>query len=67
MHPDMGVAESDDSYLVETCKYSLNTTSRIKAQLSSLDIVLQIGDISYALGYSSMVSMPIVKVQDIKV
>ena len=52
---DMGVAESDNSYLVETCMYSLNTTSRIKAQLRSLDIVLHIGDISYALGYSSMV------------
>eukprot|EP00731_Ephydatia_muelleri_P012123 Em0006g1017a len=51
---DMGVAESDGSYLVETSKYSLNTTSRIKAQLSSLDIVLHIGDITYALGYSSM-------------
>lgn len=51
---DMGVAEPDGSYLVETCKYSLNTTSMIKAQLDSLDIVLQIGDISYALGYSSM-------------
>ena len=53
----MGVAETDGSYLVETCKYSLNTTSRIKAQLDNLDIVLQIGDISYALGYSSMVSI----------
>ena len=52
---DMGVAESDGSYLAETCAYSLNTTSRIKAQLRSLDIVLHIGDISYALGYSSMV------------
>ena len=52
---DMGVAESDGSYLMESSKYSLNTTSRIKAQLSSLDIVLHIGDITYALGYSSMV------------
>ena len=56
---DMGVAESDGSYMAEMCKYSLNTTSRIKDQLSTTDIVFHIGDISYAFGYSSMVSIQI--------
>lgn len=51
----MGCAEMDDSYMVQTMKASLNTTKRIKEQLDTIDFVIQIGDISYALGYSSMV------------
>ena len=52
---DMGCAELDDSYMVQTEKASLNTTKRIMEQLDKTDFVLQIGDISYALGYSSIV------------
>eukprot|EP00731_Ephydatia_muelleri_P012121 Em0006g1015a len=51
---DMGCAELDDSYMAQTVKASLNTTKRIQEQLDKIDFVLQIGDISYALGYSSM-------------
>lgn len=51
---DMGCAEMDDSYMVQTVKASLNTTKRIREQLDKIDFVLQIGDISYAMGYSSM-------------
>ena len=41
--------------MVQTVKASLNTTKRIQEHLDKTDFVLQIGDISYALGYSSMV------------
>ena len=51
----MGCAEMDDSYMVQTVKASLNTTKRIEEQLDKIDFVIQIGDISYAMGYSSMV------------
>ena len=54
---DMGCAELDDSYMAQTVKASLNTTKRIQEQLDKIDFVLQIGDISYALGYSSMVCL----------
>ena len=51
----MGCAEMDDSYMVQTVRASLNTTKRIKEQLDKIEFVIQIGDISYAMGYSSMV------------
>eukprot|EP00731_Ephydatia_muelleri_P012018 Em0006g912a len=51
----MGCAEMDDSYMVQTVRASLNTTKRIKEQLDKIEFVIQIGDISYAMGYSSLV------------
>jgi hypothetical protein len=51
---DMGKAEEDHS--LEHWPYespSLNTTKNVIQQIDDLDLVMHIGDISYAVGYSS--------------
>ena len=55
MHTDMGCGELDDSMMMYTERPSLNTTNHILKQLDDIDIVMHIGDISYAKGYSSVV------------
>ena len=54
----MGCGEEDDSFfLVEDIQPdSFNTTKMIEEQLDDIDFVLHIGDISYARGFSSVVS-----------
>jgi len=44
-----------DSYQMQTEQPSMNTTNRIQEQLDDIDFVMHIGDMSYALGYSSVV------------
>lgn len=60
----MGCGEPDDSYQMETEQPSMNTTNRIQEQLDDIDFVMHIGDMSYALGYSSVVRGDAVATQD---
>ena len=53
---DMGCGEVDDSLMMETEIPSINTTNHILDQIDDVDFVMHIGDISYAQGYSSVVS-----------
>jgi len=51
---DMGKGEIDDSdehWLIEPG--ALNTSTQVKARIEEVDLILHIGDISYAVGYSS--------------
>lgn len=54
----MGCGEEDGSFfLVEDIQPdSFNTTKMIEKQLDKIDFVLHIGDISYARGFSAVVS-----------
>jgi len=61
---DMGCGEPDDSYQMETEQPSMNTTNHIQEQLDDIDFVMHIGDMSYALGYSSVVRGDAVATQD---
>lgn len=52
---DMGNGQQDDSRQVITAQQpSLNTTRNVEGELSSTDVVMHIGDISYARGYASV-------------
>ena len=54
---DMGEAQPDDTVQpIPAQPPSLNTTSRVQKELNDIDIVLHIGDISYARGYAGVVS-----------
>ncbi len=54
---DMGNGQPDDSRQVVTGEQpALNTTKLVLGQLDRTDLVLHIGDISYARGYASVVS-----------
>lgn len=57
--PDMGCGEEDDSlFLVEDIQpHSFDTTDLIQEMLEDIDFVLHIGDISYARGFSAVVSI----------
>ena len=61
---DMGCGEPDDSYQMETEQPSMNTTNLIQEKLDDIDFVMHIGDMSYALGYSSVVRGDAVATQD---
>jgi len=50
---DMGKAEQDGSLEHWEENPSLNTTRNVLAQIDEIDLVLHIGDISYAVGYSA--------------
>ena len=54
----MGCGEEDGSFfLVEDIQPdSFNTTRMIEEQIDNIDFVLHIGDISYARGFSAVVS-----------
>ncbi len=53
----MGNGQPDDSRQVVTGQQpALNTTKLVLGQLYRTDLVLHIGDISYARGYASVVS-----------
>ena len=52
---DMGCGEVDESYQMYSEQPSINTTNHILEQLDEIDFVMHIGDISYAIGYSSVV------------
>ena len=53
----MGEAQSDDSKQpVYSQPQSLNTTRCIQKELNDTDMVLHVGDISYAIGYGAIVS-----------
>ena len=53
---DMGNGQPDDSRQVITGQQpALNTTKLVMNQLNETDVVLHIGDISYARGYASVV------------
>ena len=52
----MGNGQPDDSRQVVTGQQpALNTTKLVVNQLNQTDVVLHIGDISYARGYASVV------------
>lgn len=54
----MGNGQPDDSRQVVTGQQpALNTTKLVLGQLNRTDLVLHIGDISYARGYASVVSV----------
>lgn len=55
---DMGCGEEDDSlFLVEDIQpHSFDTTDLIQEMLDDIDFVLHIGDVSYARGFSAVVS-----------
>ena len=54
--PDMGVGHLDDTMqVIRLQQASLNTTGTIQTQLNQTDVLLHIGDISYARGYASVV------------
>jgi hypothetical protein len=50
---DLGKAELDDSDEHWEEYPSLNTTKNVRKRLNNLDLILHIGDISYAVGYSA--------------
>ena len=53
----MGNGQVDDSLQIITAQQpALNTTNLISSQIDQTDLVLHIGDISYARGYASVVS-----------
>ena len=54
----MGNAQIDDSrQAVKQQQPALNTTRLVENQIDETDVVLHIGDISYARGYASVVSV----------
>ena len=54
---DMGTAEMDDSrQIVAPEQPAINTTRLLNKYLAETDVVLHIGDISYAEGYAATVS-----------
>ncbi len=57
-HTDMGCGQVDDTlFLVEDIQpHSFDTTDLILTMLDDIDFVLHIGDISYARGFSAVVS-----------
>ena len=58
---DMGNGQVDDSLQIMVAQQpALNTTNLIYNQIDQTDLVLHIGDISYARGYASVVSGPCV-------
>ena len=62
---DMGNGQPDDSQQATSKQQqpALNTTQLLNKYLSDTDLVLHIGDISYANGYSSVVSCPLCTAQ----
>ena len=57
----MGSGQVDDSVQATSSQQqpALNTTRLLNKYLQDTDLVLHIGDISYANGYSSVVSFPL--------
>ena len=54
--PDMGEAQSDGSLQpIRSQVPSLKTTRLIESDMPMIDLVLHIGDISYARGYAGVV------------
>ncbi len=51
----MGKAEEDNSEEHWEQYPSLNTTKNMESRLGEIDLVLHIGDISYAVGYAAQV------------
>lgn len=63
---DMGNGQEDDSRQKEPGQQpALNTTRGIKGEILSTDVVLHIGDISYARGYASVWDEFFDQIQDI--
>ncbi len=57
---DMGNGQLDDSRQVITKQQpALNTTRLVTDQIDQTDVILHIGDISYARGYASVVGPPL--------
>eukprot|EP00731_Ephydatia_muelleri_P019794 Em0012g619a len=55
VYGDMGNGQVDDSLQIMTAQQpALNTTNLIYSQIDQTDLVLHIGDISYARGYASV-------------
>lgn len=53
---DMGVGQADQSLqVIRAQQPALNTTRLVLNQINQTDLVLHIGDISYARGYASVV------------
>ena len=55
----MGIGQPDDSQQIDPSEQpALNTSRLVLKQLDQTDVVLHIGDISYARGYAGVVSGP---------
>ena len=55
----MGVGQVDQSMQVyHDQQAALDTMRRVLNQINQINLVLQLGDISYARGYASVVRMP---------
>ena len=53
---DMGEAQVDDTRQIEGAQLpALNTTKLIEQEMKERDLLLHIGDISYATGYAGVV------------
>ena len=53
---DMGEAQVDDTCQIEAAQLpALNTTKLIEQEMKERDLLLHIGDISYARGYAGVV------------
>ena len=56
LFPDMGVGQMDQSMQVyHDQQAALDTMHRVLNQINQTNLVLQLGDISYARGYASVV------------
>ena len=56
LFPDMGVGQVDQSMQVyHDQQAALDTMHRVLNQINQINLVLQLGDISYARGYASVV------------
>ena len=57
---DMGQGQRDDTQQPKTGQFpSLNTTRLVQGEASKANLILHIGDISYARGYAGVVSLGI--------
>lgn len=56
-HTDLGHGEYDDSRQVLKLEQpSINTTKHLIQEINSSDLVIHVGDLSYADGYEAVVS-----------
>ena len=55
--PDLGHGELDQSLQIEKLEQaSLNTTRLVKSEINETQLLIHIGDLSYAVGFNAQVS-----------
>ena len=58
VHLDLGHGERDGTIQIEKLEQaSLNTTKHVSNEINKTDLVIHIGDLSYAVGFSAEVSL----------